>query len=173
MIDTNILRAVILILVSPVVIANSLLAEQLTRAADIPETHNPHPATQDSKLDKTADVWWVKRSAPNKNGLNLNQSNQSSISPFPNPTSEPQNPPLGPTAGSGLQPELSGLLNTDVRANDVISKDINTGVQVANLNPQKSPLTKGDLGGCVFSGGRFTTPFGPFSKGDFCIIYAM
>ena len=41
------------------------------------------------------------------------------------------------TAGSGLQPELSGLLNTDVCANYVISKDINTVVQVANLNPQK------------------------------------
>ena len=124
MIDTNILRAVILIIVSPVVIANYLLAEQLTRAADIPKTHNPHPATQDSKLDKAADVGWVKRSAPNKNGLNLNQSNQSSISPFP-------------SAGSGLQPEPSGLLNTDVCANEVISKDINTGVQVANLNPQR------------------------------------
>ena len=42
-----------------------------------------------------------------------------------------------PTAGSGLQPELSGLLNTDVCANEVISKDINTVVQVANLNPQR------------------------------------
>ena len=44
---------------------------------------------------------------------------------------------LKSTAGSGLQPEPSGLLNTDVCANDVISKDITTGVQVANLNPQK------------------------------------
>ena len=40
-----------------------------------------------------------------------------------------------PTAG--LQPEPSSLLNTDVCANDVILKDINTGVQVANVNPQR------------------------------------
>ena len=45
-------------------------------------------------------------------------------------------PHLIHTAGSGLQPEPSSLLNTDVCANDVISKDINTGVQVANVNPQ-------------------------------------
>jgi len=35
-----------------------------------------------------------------------------------------------PTAGSGLQPESSGLLNTDVCANEVISKDINTGFKL-------------------------------------------
>jgi len=40
-----------------------------------------------------------------------------------------------PTAG--LQPEPASLLNTDVCANDVILKDINTGVQVANVNPQR------------------------------------
>ena len=53
-----------------------------------------------------------------------------------------ENPPPTPAsggqaqAGSGLQPEPLNLLNTGVCAVDTISKGINTGVQVANLNPQ-------------------------------------
>jgi len=39
-------------------------------------------------------------------------------------------------AGSGLQPESLDLLNTGVCSVDTISKGINTGVQVVNLNPQ-------------------------------------
>jgi len=41
------------------------------------------------------------------------------------------------------------------------------------VSPMKSPLRKGDSGGCVFLGYprfhevNFTTPFAPFSKGDF------
>ena len=132
MIDTNILRAVILTLISPVVIANYLLAEQLTRAADIPKTHNPHPATQDSKLDKAAFI----------------QKTQKLRVPFIANNGQVDEQVRFLTAGSGLQPEPSGLLNTDVCANDVISKDINTGVQVANLNPQKDSMQRPLTGRC-------------------------
>ncbi len=55
------------------------------------------------------------------------------------------------------------------------------------VTPFKSPLEKGDLGGCVFPGlfpiprfyedefheDKFTTPLAPFSKGDLFIAYAM
>ena len=55
------------------------------------------------------------------------------------PQSKIQNPKSeagSSRAGSGLQPEPLDLLNTGVCAVDTISKGINTGVQVANLNPQ-------------------------------------
>ena len=53
--------------------------------------------------------------------------------------------PLNRQAGSGLQPEPLNLLNTGVCVIDTISKGINSGVQVANLNPQGEDTDKQGL----------------------------
>ena len=135
MIDTNILRAVILTLISPVVIANYLLAEQLTRAADIPKTHNPQSEIKEDygrlSLYFILNAWQLDEQ------VKYYERGSGHAMFFTE-----EGVYLSPTAGSGLQPEPSGLLNTDVCANDVISKDINTGVQVANLNPQKDSMQR-------------------------------
>ena len=44
---------------------------------------------------------------------------------------------MPPGGLSGLQPEPLNLLNTEACAIDKISKGINIGVQVTNLNPQR------------------------------------
>ncbi|MEK6558584.1 MAG: hypothetical protein AABZ43_00425, partial [Planctomycetota bacterium] len=107
MIDTNILRAVILNPRQPHCYCKLLTCRTINPGGR--HTQNPQsaPATQDSKLDKAAFI----------------QKTQKLRIPFIANNGLVDERVRFPTACSGLQPVPSGLLNTDVCANDVISKD--------------------------------------------------